>query len=325
MSICVTGGSGFIGQRLVHRLSAEGYQVRILTRTRKATVSDNQYFVADLIDGNVTLKDFLCGVRTIYHCAGEVVSKKLMYDLHVKGTARLLEALRREIELTKKPVHWVQLSSVGAYGNPNFLKNEKHIITETTPHSPMGEYEVTKTLSDELIMQLAKIEPLFTYTILRPSNVIGPAMPNQSMNAMIGIIKQRLFFYIGSRDAVATYIHLDDVVEALLLCGADLRARGQIFNLSNDCLLSEIVDAVSQASNVKSPTLCVPEKPLRLLVKLISSLTSIPLTQARIDSLVRYRFYPHAKIEQVLGFVPKHDIPDAIASMSVNHDFSQKS
>ncbi|MDO9125232.1 NAD(P)-dependent oxidoreductase [Methylotenera sp.] len=316
INIAITGGSGFIGQRLVDGLEVAGFNyIRPLTRKKRISTTSRRYYVGDLSDKNVSLAGFLDDVEVIYHCAGEIKNTSLMRALHVDGTASLLKAVSKQIKVTQRPIHWVQLSSVGAYGSPEGSASERRIVTEATSCNPLGEYEVTKTMADELVIQFAEAEPLFSYTILRPSNVIGASMTNQSLRSLINMIKKRLFFYIGSRSAVATYIHVDDVVSALMLCGTDLRARGQVFNLSNDCALSEIVSAIAKASGFKAPNLCVPENLLRFIVKLTSWLVRIPLTQDRIDALVRHTHYPTTKIKEVLDFVPQHDIPSAVTFM----------
>lgn len=315
MKICITGGSGFIGRRLLNNLLANDFDVRLLTRKSGTDTQRKKHFYADLTNQITPLTGLFQDVDIVYHCAGEVKNPQLMHAMHVDGTSRLLEELSREIKTAKKPVHWVQLSSVGAYGPPASAPNEYRVVTEDTPHAPVGPYEVTKTISDELVMKFAASEPLFTYTILRPSNVIGPSMPNQSLRSLVRMIKKRLFFYIGSQSSVATYIHVDDVVGALVLCGNDLRARGQVFNLSNDCMLSEIVNAVAQASGFNQSNICIPEKPLRFLVKLVSSIIKTPLTQDRIDALVRRTYYPSDKIREVLGFVPQCAIPSAVSKI----------
>lgn len=312
---CITGGAGFIGQQLVRRLESGGIELVLLTRTAPKNDTNRQYFVADLADKETSFTGLLDGVSVIYHCAGEIKNPALMHSLHVDGTARLLAAVGRHIKATQQPIHWVQLSSVGAYGSSVGAAHDVRVVTEATPTAPQGEYEKTKTVSDELVMAFAANEPLFSYTILRPSNVIGSSMTNQSLRALVGMIKKGRFFYIGSRSAVATYIHVEDVVSALLLCGNDERAKGEIFNLSNDCSLSDIVDAVALASEIASPKLCVPEQPLRILVKLITRLGRSPLTQARIDALVRRTYYPATKIKEVLGFVPQQAIPRVVAVM----------
>lgn len=315
MKICITGGAGFIGAKLVEALTSNGVGVRLVTRSNKKLSSKHEYFVADLANSNDSLNGLFDGIDVVYNCAGEIKNTALMRALHVEGTARLLEEAEKKIKSTKTPIHWVQLSSVGAYGPPLSGASEKRVVTENTICHPVGEYEVTKTIADELVISLAEREPLFTYTILRPSNVIGKEMTNQSLWSLLSMIKKRLFFYIGSRTAIATYIHVDDVVAALVICGSDERARGQVFNLSNDCALSEIVFSVANAYKFTPPSLCVPESLLRFVVKYTSWLKIVPLTQYRIDALVRSTYYPSNKIEKVLGFTPQYAIPQAVIDM----------
>lgn len=316
LQVCVTGANGFIGKRLVEALSRQGYSIRVLTRRLDCVLPNAvEVVIGDLTLSTCKIDQFLLGCDLIFHCAAEIANEDIMHELHINGTQRLLEEVSNQIKLTHKPIRWVQLSSVGVYGPSTGMVSEFRVVTESTVSSPKGEYEVTKTVADELIMQLAAIEPLFSYTILRPSNVIGESMPNQSLRSLVSMIRKRLFFYINSRSAVATYIHVDDVVAALMLCGTDLRAIGQVFNLSNDCKLSEIVSAVAKSSGVKPPNLCVPEMPLRILVKLLSPILHIPLTQERIDALVRGTYYPATKIKDFLGFVPQYNIPSVAASI----------
>jgi nucleoside-diphosphate-sugar epimerase len=315
LKICVTGASGFIGKALVEQLCAQGHTVNVLSRVEKVSTEHKKYFVANLLDENAFLDAFLDEASLIYHCVGEIKNTSLMHGLHVDGTMRLLDALHAKISSTKHTVHWVQLSSVGAYGPPVGAMNERRVVTEETVCKPVGEYEVTKTLADDLLLQFAKTQPLFSYTILRPSNVIASHMPNQSLRSLVSMIRSRFFFYIGTRTAVANYIHLDDVVAVLLLCGEDARAQGQVFNLSNDCALSDMVSTIAKSSGNKPTSLCVPEQPLRLLVKFISLMVRTPLTQDRIDVLVRHTHYPTTKLKDALGFVPRHDIPTAVCHM----------
>lgn len=315
MRVCITGGAGFIGQQLVKSLESSGMDLILLSRVLKESQLHKQYFLGDLTDDSVSLKGLLDEVDVIYHCAGEIHNTDRMYALHVEGTSRLLREVAAKIRATGRRIHWVQLSSVGAYGAVIGPANAVRTVTEFTPTAPQGEYETTKTISDELVMEYAKSEPLFSYSILRPSNVIGATMTNQSLRSLVNVIKSGHFFYVGSRTSIATYIHVDDVVTALKLCGREECAKGQIFNLSNDCALSEIVEAVALAAEKKPPHLCVSEGPLRILASLMRWKAGFPLTQARIDALVRHTHYPTTKIENMLGFTPQYFIPNAVATM----------
>jgi len=314
MKACITGGAGFIGRALVQHLKNEGVSLRLLSRRKCHSGNDDHYFIADLTDSAVSLNGFFDDVDVIYHCAGELKDKTVMRSLHVDGTAKLLQAAKNHIDTTNKPLHWVQLSSVGAYGSPKGKADRERVVVETTPAIPTGEYEITKTLADEMVIQFAKMEPLFTYTILRPSNVIGKNMTNQSVRSLINIIKKKHFFYIGSTHAIATYIHVDDVVDALALCGNDVQARGHIFNLSNDCMLSDIVIAVAKNAGITPPTLRIPKQPIRLLTKLFSLLGITSLTENRIDALIKRTRYPNQKLKEKLAFTPRRSIPHMMAT-----------
>jgi nucleoside-diphosphate-sugar epimerase len=105
-----------------------------------------------------------------------------------------------------------------------------------------------------------------TFSILRPSTIVGVGMSSRSFGEMLSIIKRGYFFYIGSKKSISTYVHVHDVVDALIVCAKNKKACNQIFNLSNDCNLSEIVNNVSHFSGFSPNFLCIPEKPLRFIV-----------------------------------------------------------
>ncbi|HMS27501.1 MAG TPA: NAD(P)-dependent oxidoreductase [Burkholderiaceae bacterium] len=318
MTICVTGGAGFIGKPLVDALVKSGHVVHVLTRhtdSHKQTTQQPLYYQADLTCVEGDLQDFLKDAHVLYHCAGEIKNEAVMQSLHVHGTQRLLEAVRAHMHRTQQTFHWVQLSSVGAYGPPLTASSEARVVTEDTLTQPEGVYESTKTQSDELVMRFAENEPMFSYTILRPSIVIAKDMPNGSVRALTNMMRRGLFFYIGTRTAIANYVHLNDVIDALLLCGNDSRARGHTFNLSNDCLWADIVTAVKTKLSKNLPMMCIPELPLRWLVGLMPSFVKSPLTKERIDVLTRHTSYPANKLKAQLNFVPAVDIPTVFCQM----------
>ena len=315
MNICLTGGTGFIGSMLCTRLQHSGAGVRIVSRRALPERSGMRLFQADLTDPASSLHGLFDDVDVMLHCAGEIREPALMQALHVTGLQRLLAEAQAHFLRTGRPLHWVQLSSVGAYGPASESADTPRQITESSPTAAVGIYEVSKTRADQLLIDFAASQPLLSITILRPSIVISRDMPNQSVRSLVRFIKKGWFFYIGTAATVATYIHVDDVVEALVLCATEVGARGEIFNISNDCLLSEIVVAVAREQGRRPPTLHLPAWPLRLAVRLLGSLIPMPLSLERIDALVRRTRYPNQKILQKLGFSPRHAIPAAVVSL----------
>ena len=307
---CVSGASGFVGKRLVEKLISQGFLVRVLTHNRKQSFPKGvQIFYADLTSATCNLKRFFSGCDVFFHCAGDTKNPEHMYALHVDGIKRLLKAFSYEITLTGHPMHWVQLSSVGVYGKSINHSVGVRKITELSKNQPYGEYEITKAKADKLLLEAAK-SGIFSFSILRPSNIVGIGMPNQSFRGLVESIIKRNFFYIGSIHSVTNYIHLDDVVSALFICSRSSSAINQIFNLSNDCKLSDIVLSLSLDKKMKHKRIIVPEWLVRFIIGVASNFFKLPLTQNRIDILVSRTYYPNAKIKRLLRFSPKRAISD---------------
>jgi len=295
MIIAITGGSGFIGSLLVDKFLKHSNQVRLLSRNTRAERKNVQYFLGDLSNPSVDLSGFLDGVDILYHCAGEVSNESLMQELHVNGTQRLADAAQGKIG------RWVQLSSVGAYG-----ACRDGTITEDSKEQPFGVYERTKTESDKIV-----INSRIPFVILRPSNVFGIKMTNQSLFQLIGMINKGLFFYLGKRGVLINYIDVEDVVEALFLCGNRDNALGEIYNLSQTIEIEKMVLSFSFVLGVKSKFLRLPEFPIRALVKIFAIFPKFPLTTTRIDALTSRCTYKSNKIIEELNFKFKSTLEES--------------
>ena len=311
MIICVTGGNGFIGKKLIEELLKIGCHVRVLTRKKNAKfLGGVEIFIGDLTNPDVSLKGFLKGCDILFHCAGEINNEAQMHLLHINGTQKLINSLHDEFFLSKKMAHWIQLSSCGSYGPPLNNPEIRRVITESSKTNPINEYEKTKTKSDELV--IASSVNKFTYTILRPSNVIGSSMKNQSVRNLLKLVNTGCFFFIGKKDAIATYIHLDDVVNALLLIAKNKKSRNEIFNLSNDCSWESLLLEMAALLNVKILPLRIPytliKAPLRLLKLIAGNLVHIP----RIDIFAFRTTYSTNKIEAHLSFKFTKPMPKSI-------------
>ena len=286
MIIAITGGSGFIGSLLVDKHLNQGDQVRLLSRNILLERKNVQYFLGDLSNSSVDLTDFVDSVDILYHCAGEVNNESLMQELHVNGTQRLIDAAQGKIG------RWVQLSSVGVYG---VCRDSK--ITEDSKEQPFGIYEESKTESDKIVKNSG-----IPCVILRPSNVFGVDMINQSIFQLISMISKGLFFYLGKKGVLVNYVAVEDVVEALHLCGNHDNALGEIYNVSQTIAIEEMVSSFSIGLGVKGKFLRLPEFPIRALVKIFAIFPKFPLTTTRIDALTNRCTYKSNKIMEELGF-----------------------
>ena len=295
MILAITGGTGFIGRSLVSRALEAGDKVRVLSRrsAREALFPPGvQFHCSDLARSsavNGELRGFLENADVLVHCAGEVNDAGSMRALHVHGTQRLIDTGRGRIR------RWVQLSSVGAYG-----AQRAGAIRENTPASPVGEYEVTKAEADRLVLTAAE-EGAFETVVLRPSIVFGPSMPNQSLYQLVSLVERGWFGFVGAPGAMANYVFVDDVADALWECATSPNARGA-YNLSDDRTMEVFVACIAKALGRPEPELRLPEAPLRMAAWILQLLPRSPLTVSRVDALTRRTTYPSARIEQELGF-----------------------
>lgn len=311
MRALVLGANGFIGSNLVQYLTEQGVQVRVLTRKGLTRANSSvETVIGDLVGDDIDYLALLSCCDVIFNCAGEIHNEQLMHRLHVDATAKFLDAVA-VATAQGQLIRWVQLSSVGAYG-PSRAKSR--VVTEDMPTNPVGTYEITKTLADALITTREMPES-FSFSILRPSNVFGPTMSNNSLRQLGQMVKKRRFFFIGFSPATATYIHVDDVVWALYRCATDPRAKGQIFNLSNDCMMPELIAGMARAQGVATPRLVVPEFMVRVAVALVSPLTRGRLTQKRVDALVSHTTYSAKKATDLLDFAPGKPVPESIGEL----------
>ena len=285
MIVAITGGTGFVGSILTDRLLAEGHEIRVLTRNKEYKKNGVDSYVGDLLDESFDVGGFVEDVDILYNCCGELADESKMRPLHVDGTKRLLHASVSTIG------RWVQLSSVGVYGC-----NRSGSVSETSPELPIGEYERTKAESDHLV-----VSSEIPSVLLRPSIVFGEGMSNQSLHQFIQAIQNGRFFYIGKEGATLNYVHVDDVIKAMILCGTADCAIGNSFNFSDSIQIEQLVRAVC-TSRTNKKVRRLPEIPVRMLTALIGWTGVIPLTKSRIDALTGRCVYDSSKIQDQLGF-----------------------
>jgi nucleoside-diphosphate-sugar epimerase len=291
-TIAITGGRGFIGRRLVAKHLALGDHVKVLARSTGDAGLDRGVEICpgDLISpAPGLLERFASGADVLYHCAAEHRDALRMRAANVDGTRRLLAAAGGNIG------RWVQLSSLGVYG-----PRRSGVVLEDTSPAPAGTYETSKLAADELVIDASKRIGMRS-TLLRPGIVFGRDMPNESMRAFLRAIRDGRFAFIGSPGAVLPYVHVEDVVAALQLCGRDDRAIGEIFNLSEDCTVEEFVLEAARLLGA-SQAMRLPEFPVRVATRALSWIPGFPLTMARVDALTRRVSHPPHKLMHALGF-----------------------
>ena len=144
-----------------------------------------------------------------------------------KGCKILKIKCPSEIFLKKEPIAFVQMGSSAEYGN---VKSPQKENAKCNPKSVYGQ---AKLLSSIYLIDLFKKQK-FPSTILRLYNTYGP---RQDLNRFIpiiisGCIKNKKF-PCSKGNQLRDFLHIDDVVDAILKSLTNKNAKGQIINLGS--------------------------------------------------------------------------------------------
>jgi UDP-glucose 4-epimerase len=226
----ITGGSGYIGSRLVERLAERSETESILIcdvrppRVFRPRVSYRELDVRDAALVRSVLEEERPDV--VVHLAfilNPMHDEAAMYEIDVGGTHNVLEAC------SSAGVGQVLVtSSSTAYGafpdNPVPL-TEEHPVRGV----PDFEYARDKAESDRLCQLWALRHPDRVMTIVRPCIVFGPNVDNYIVRLWT---QQPFQADFGLPDPGIQFVHEDDVVEALVVLLAD--RVGGAFNVAGD-------------------------------------------------------------------------------------------
>jgi len=243
--VLITGGLGFIGSNLAHRLVALGADV-LLVDSLIPEYGGNVYNVHGLEDKlrvNIAdmrdehgLRYLVQGQDVIFNLAGQVSHTDSMTDpytdleINARSQLSLLEACRHGNPATKV----VFASTRQIYGRPEYLP-----VDERHPLRPADVNGINKLAGEWYHMVYHQVYGLRTVS-LRLTNTYGPRMRiRDARQTFIGwwfrqLLEDRTLTIFGDGLQVRDFNYIDDVVEALLMVAAHEVADGQIYNLGSD-------------------------------------------------------------------------------------------
>ncbi|MGE5175207.1 MAG: NAD-dependent epimerase/dehydratase family protein [Hyphomicrobiales bacterium] len=222
--VLVTGGNGFIGSRLILRLVSLGRPVRAIVR-RAGTAAGHGSPLVEEIVGDFVLPEVAGpaarGVQYVVHAAATAgPDLEAVRRVNADGTRAMVEAAR-----AAGVRRFVQISTVSVYAAAGLDRAD-----ESTPVKTSGEpYGVTKAEGDRVVLDaIARGLPA---VILRPGAVLG-AHPTSTWAVRVPerIRSRDVKIRIDGGDTIP-WVHVDDVVDAILLAMADDRAIGRIYTL----------------------------------------------------------------------------------------------
>jgi nucleoside-diphosphate-sugar epimerase len=163
----ITGGTGFLGSRLIQSITAGPHTVYCLCRDKKSSGDGGgpvRWIVGDLLDTS-SYKDILKRADYVFHLAGLIHArrKEEFIKVNVTGTETLIEACLEAGAPLKRFVH---MSSIAAMG-PGY---DGRLLKESGPCAPAGEYGKSKLRAEQAALTYSSRLPL---VILRPTYIYG--------------------------------------------------------------------------------------------------------------------------------------------------------
>jgi len=212
----VTGGSGFIGGRLVEALIVQGWEVRALVRGQKAAAS-----VAALgatpVFGELTdeaaLSKAMAGSTVVFHVAAlfKMWGKQEEFNaVNVDGTRALVEAA-----VATPSVRKVIMVSAGAVveGDPEPLVNiDESAHAQQRSFAP---YSASKAAAEQILLAADGRRDGFQTVALRPTLVWGTGMP--MLDQMVEAVKAGNWQWPDGGTQSMSTCHINNLVDALLL------------------------------------------------------------------------------------------------------------
>jgi nucleoside-diphosphate-sugar epimerase len=263
MRAFVTGGTGFIGSRVVERLRARGDEVVVLARRpEKAEGLDAEVVEGDLTDAEA-IRRGMEGCQAVFHIAADYrvgmdpSKQEKMRDTNVRGTERVLDAAA-DAGVDKI----VYVSTINAFGNTNGqVVDESYRRDEADGY--VSTYDETKYLAHRLAEdRAAQGAPV---VIVQPGSVYGPgdhALVGQMIDqASKGKMPAKAFPELG-----LNMVHVDDVADGIILA-YEKGEPGESYVLGGEITTQgELIDKAAQIGGKKPPRMTVPPVVLKAMI-----------------------------------------------------------
>lgn len=209
MNILVTGGSGFVGRRVILRLVADGHRVLALSRSAKAADAVRAIGAEPVTgDLNRPRKLKLPALDGVVHAAAHfrlAGPRRPFFRTNVEGTRALLAASRKAGAKS-----FVAISAAAV-----IMDDRGSVLIdadETAPTFPrsFSAYIASKAQAEALV--LAANAPGFRTVALRPPAIWGPG--DAFSHALPAAVRSGRFSFISRGDYPCVTCHVDNVVEA---------------------------------------------------------------------------------------------------------------
>jgi nucleoside-diphosphate-sugar epimerase len=308
----VTGATGFTGGHLSRALKRRGFEVRALVRPGSRTAALEADGV-EIHEGQLTNADdvalaardcaVIYNVAAVYRTAGHPDSH--YYEVNVGGTDNVLAAARRAG--CERVVH---CSTGGVHGH---IENPP--AAETYRFKPDDVYQRSKLEAEMHAVEAIKQgQPV---SIARPGAIYGEG--DLRFLKLFRAIQKRRFLMIGPGKTRLHMVHVDDMVDGLILCGTKQEALGEVFIIAGPAAptLNEIVATSAEILHTTVPPIHVPVWPF-LAVGWACEMACVPfgidppIHRRRVGFFTHHREFDIGKARRLLGFAPHVSVREGL-------------
>jgi UDP-glucose 4-epimerase len=305
-SVLITGGLGFIGSNLAHRLVGLGSHVTLVD-SLIPEYGGNLFNIAG-IEGRVkvnisdvrddhSLRYLVRGQDFLINLAGQTSHLDSMQDpytdldINCRSQLSILEVCRQY----NPQIKVVFASTRQIYGQPDYLPvDEKHLLR------PVDVNGINKMAGEWYHILYNNVYGIRACS-LRLTNTIGPRMRvKDARQTFLGVWIRFLIegkpFEVWGGEQLRDFTYVDDAVDAFLMAASGDESNGQIFNLGGDCVigLKDLADLLVQVNGGGEYVL-----------------HSYPADRKRIDIGDYYADF--SRIRSALGWEPKVPLREGLA------------
>ena len=264
MKIFITGGTGYLGNKLVNHLSESGYLINALCHS-PSKKKFLQFPGVEIFDGDISeissLRKAMAGCTHVYHVAGyaRVWAKdpSTYYQINTVGTKNVLDAA---VEMGIHKMVFTSTAGVLGPSKENPVKESDERIVGF-----FNDYEVTKWEAEELCIKYAK-EKRLNVTIVNPPRIYGPGLDSES-NALTTMIKK----YVDGKwrilpsdgTGIGSYVYVDDIIRGHILAMEKGRS-GERYILSGEN--ASYIDFFSKLAKVSEKKFHLIKLPLPIML-----------------------------------------------------------
>ena len=284
--VLVTGGTGFLGSRLVSALRRKGLQVRVLARRQPPgwPADPGVQLVTGNLGDPVIVDHAVGGVATVYHLGAAMSGSRGDFEAGtVHGTRNVVAACTRH---AARLVHVSSMGILDHAGRDRSVPLREDSMRD--PHPELrGEYTRAKLLAEDCVRGAAAAG--LPAVVVRPGQIFGPGAGHVPPNGVLALAG--IWLAVGSGAQPLPLVYVDDVVDALLLAGSSEDATGRVFNIVDPTPISQ-AEYLRACRNVAGcpPVVRVPAAAMLALaagMELLGWLLRrpVPLTRYRVRSL----------------------------------------